>query len=115
MWGWVLGRSVEWVSGGTPRNIAACTYTFLSTCLIPTRPEITQGMSLVVLVFMPKVLAALAYGFLWAAGWNPLDNTDPKKPQVGCGGVEMDTVGLIGRAGWPPSVPPRLAAGYMYT
>lgn len=39
-------------------------------------------MSLVVLVFMPKVLAALAYGFLWAAGWNPLDNTDPKKPQV---------------------------------
>lgn len=42
----------------------------------------TQGMSLVVLVFMPKVLAALAYGFLWAAGWNPLDNTDPKRPQV---------------------------------
>lgn len=39
-------------------------------------------MSLVVLVFMPKVLAALAYGFLWAAGWNPLDNTDPKRPQV---------------------------------
>lgn len=61
-----------------------------------------QGMSLVVLVFLPKVLAALAYGFLWAAGWNPLDNTDPKKPQAlpracseaGCLNLNVETTDL---------------------
>lgn len=41
-----------------------------------------QGMSIIVLVFFPKVIAALAYGFLWLTGNNPLDNVNPKKPHA---------------------------------
>ncbi len=64
-----------------------------------------QGMSLVALVFMPKVLAALAYGVIWAVGWNPLDNLDPRKPhalpracsEAECLNLNVETTGLEGK------------------
>ena len=39
-----------------------------------------QGLSIVVLVFMPKVVAALCFGALWISGMNPVNITDPRKP-----------------------------------
>lgn len=59
------------------------------------------------LVFFPKVIAALAYGFLWAAGWNPLDNLDPKKPhslpracsEAECLNLNVETTELGGGGG----------------
>ncbi len=39
-----------------------------------------QGLSIIVLVFLPKVLAAVAWAALWVTGSNPLYNHNPKKP-----------------------------------
>ncbi|GAB5035292.1 carboxylesterase [Nannochloropsis oceanica] len=39
-----------------------------------------QNLSIVVLVFLPKFVAALVWGGLWLTGSNPVDNYHPKRP-----------------------------------
>jgi len=41
-----------------------------------------QNLSIVVLVFLPKFVAALAWGGLWLTGSNPVHNYHPKKPMA---------------------------------
>lgn len=49
-----------------------------------------QGLSIVVLVFLPKFLAALAWGGLWLTGSNPVYNYHPKKPMALPGSCSED-------------------------
>lgn len=41
-----------------------------------------QGLSIIVLAFLPKFLAALAWGCLWLTNSNPIYNLNPKRPMA---------------------------------
>lgn len=41
-----------------------------------------QNLSILVLVFLPKFVAALVWGGLWLTGSNPVDNYHPKRPMA---------------------------------
>lgn len=68
------------------------------------------------LVFLPKVIAALAYGFLWATNMNPLDNTNPRRPhalprqcsEAECLNLNVETTGYQAEeeGGTPPPLKP---------